>query len=117
MHTLYWKDFNACERKLFLLNLFIVKYYVYITCIYIGGTLCSTLTAPLYGQVSVKALTPDSCANYTCNEGFTLIGDHIRVCLHSGEWTGNTPTCQSMIYIQEIYLIIKTRLHIIIVLN
>lgn len=32
---------------------------------------------------------------YTCQPGFTLVGDRVLQCLHSGNWSQTPPTCQS----------------------
>ena len=32
-------------------------------------------------------------ASYVCDKGFTLRGSVVRVCLPSGEWSGQEPTC------------------------
>ena len=52
---------------------------------------------PLHGRVD----TPGSTfyldmANYSCNVGYQLIGDVLRQCQGSGQWSGEEPTCHSM---------------------
>ena len=32
---------------------------------------------------------------YSCSKGFVLIGDDIRICLKSGDWSGSEPECLS----------------------
>ena len=36
-------------------------------------------------------------ATYSCDTGFTLIGDTTRTCQATGLWSGNAPTCQRML--------------------
>ena len=42
----------------------------------------------------------DSTVNYTCDDGFKLIGDIRRNCLSSSNWSGDLPTCQSKLHIE-----------------
>ena len=61
---------------------------------------CGLLPPPSEGQV---AYTPspvtgletglNAMANYSCSEGYDLIGDMIRTCQANGEWDGAAPTC------------------------
>ena len=61
---------------------------------------CGNLTAPEDGQI---AFTPgvvmtietglNAVANYTCNEGYNLLGDEMRTCQVDGQWAGAEPTC------------------------
>ena len=61
---------------------------------------CGNLTAPEDGQVT---FTPgvvmiletglDAVANYTCSDGYDLIGDEMRTCQVDGQWAGAEPTC------------------------
>ena len=30
---------------------------------------------------------------FACKEGFTLVGDELRTCLGSGQWSGEQPVC------------------------
>lgn len=56
---------------------------------------CGTLTMPVQGTVSITATTVGSVAVYTCNPGFTLNGGITRICLATGMWSGQQPTCSS----------------------
>ena len=61
---------------------------------------CGLLPLPSEGQV---AYTPgvvtgletglNAVASYSCNEGYSLVGDMIRTCQANGEWDGAEPTC------------------------
>ena len=54
--------------------------------------MCSPLSDPADGTVTVSGQTHGSTATYTCNAGYQLVGDDARTCVH-GIWTGQTPTC------------------------
>ncbi|KAL4232596.1 hypothetical protein ACF0H5_007286 [Mactra antiquata] len=56
---------------------------------------CGTLSNIANG---VLVYTPDtlyqSLAEFSCNTGYTLVGDVSRTCLSSGVWGGNSPICE-----------------------
>ena len=33
---------------------------------------------------------------FSCNEGYRLLGNAVRRCEESGQWSGSQPTCNSM---------------------
>ena len=68
------------------------------TCIHTHTAVeCGRLRNPLNGHVRVTGIDFGSVANYTCNEGFSLLqGDAKRTCGPDGGWSGNEPTCRSM---------------------
>ena len=53
--------------------------------------MCGNLTNPENGMVEIDERF--SIANYSCNEGFQLMGPMIRNCQRDGNWTGDAPTC------------------------
>lgn len=58
------------------------------------STECPPLTAPENGNVEQsRPITAPDPAFYSCNEGYTLIGDDRRFCVSAGFWTGEEPTC------------------------
>ena len=63
---------------------------------------CGGLTNPINGRVMIDGIVFNSVATYTCNKGYTLIGDVTRLCLGTGLWSGNEPTC-----VEGIYMYIK----------
>ena len=64
---------------------------------------CTILDDPENGRVT---FTPGvvatietglgAVANYTCNEGYDLVGDTLRTCEANGQWDGGEPTCMGM---------------------
>lgn len=45
------------------------------------------------GRVDVESTTYESAANYTCHQGFRLIGPESLICGDRGEWQPATPFC------------------------
>ena len=57
---------------------------------------CPELTDPANGMVAIPSRIYNSVATYSCNEGFTRIGNEMRTCQDNAMWTGNGDvTCQS----------------------
>ena len=61
---------------------------------------CVDLADPINGQVVIipdvmATFDTDLCAvaNYTCSEGYSLVGDAMRTCQANGQWSGVTATC------------------------
>ena len=61
---------------------------------------CGNLTDPDRGQVTFTpgvVVTVETGlgadANYTCNEGYDLVGDALRTCEENGQWNGGEPSC------------------------
>ncbi|KAH3726549.1 hypothetical protein DPMN_052416 [Dreissena polymorpha] len=55
---------------------------------------CGPLSKPDNGDVVLNAGTKfEAVANYSCNEGFKLVGDTSRICKNTGTWSGVQPTC------------------------
>lgn len=55
---------------------------------------CPNLPAPSYGSVHLTGTTLDNIAIYTCDSGFQLVGEAVRRCLTSGQWSGQAPVCE-----------------------
>ncbi|XP_003387839.1 PREDICTED: sushi, von Willebrand factor type A, EGF and pentraxin domain-containing protein 1-like isoform X2 [Amphimedon queenslandica] len=55
---------------------------------------CGRLESPQNGKVIISGTTPGSVATYSCNQGFTLMGQYKRTCQVNGEWSGSTPNCR-----------------------
>ena len=57
--------------------------------------LCKELDNPANGRVHVNGRKPGAEARYTCNPGFRLSGQRLRVCQDDGSFSGQAPTCKS----------------------
>ena len=57
---------------------------------------------PENGAVSFTTRTIDSVATYTCDSGYGLMGVNTRICLETGLWSGEEPTCRSKYYNPQI---------------
>lgn len=58
--------------------------------------LCSPPPVLENGQVTGEEYTFQRHTEYSCNEGFLLHGDSIRVCLANGSWSGIAPVCKAV---------------------
>ena len=45
------------------------------------------------GVVTTIQTGLDAIANYSCSEGYDLVGDAMRTCQETGQWNGAEPTC------------------------
>jgi len=59
---------------------------------------CDSLVTPLNGLVNVSGqvngkLTAGSVAQFSCNQGYVLIGDSVRTCDAYLTWTGTPVIC------------------------
>ena len=57
---------------------------------------CGPLDDPANGEVSVSGTIFNSTATYSCNTGYTLTGDDMRMCLETGFWSDSEPTCTGL---------------------
>ena len=65
---------------------------------------CQGLTPPLNGQISyVGGTTFGATATYSCNEGYDLDGEGIRICESLGEWSGMEPTCTCKLMLKKFH--------------
>ena len=54
---------------------------------------CSTPPTPGNGSVTYDNTFEGSVANYSCNDGFRLVGDDQTVCQSNATWSGVVPIC------------------------
>ena len=54
---------------------------------------CGPLSNPANGAVSYSTTTYGSTATYSCDTGYTLVGDATRTCQADGTWSGSEPVC------------------------
>ena len=52
------------------------------------------LIDPEFGLATVDSTLFGSVVSYTCDSGYTLVGDSMRTCTLSG-WSGTNPVCSS----------------------
>lgn len=55
---------------------------------------CGSLTPPRFGSVELTGTIFGSTATYSCQQGYTLIGDATRNCQANGQWSGFPPFCR-----------------------
>ena len=56
--------------------------------------MCPELPDPSNGAVMVSGLTVGSTASYTCDDGFKLSENILRMCETGGVWSGSEPLCE-----------------------
>ncbi len=61
--------------------------------------ICSDLPSLLNGAICYNGGSTDirplnTIATHSCNTGYTLNGDSVRVCQNDRTWNGSPPTCQ-----------------------
>ena len=85
---------------------------------------CGNLADPESGQVTftpgvVMTLETglDAIANYTCNEGYDLVGDAMRTCQADEQWTGTEPNCTCKQYTVSIHTLMVTAMCVFILLS
>ncbi|XP_038057856.1 sushi, von Willebrand factor type A, EGF and pentraxin domain-containing protein 1-like isoform X2 [Patiria miniata] len=67
---------------------------LYRVCRYdLQNTTCGDPGWPLHGQRSGNSSNTNGVVQYTCDEGYQLKGPGSRVCLASGDWSGEEPSC------------------------
>lgn len=65
--------------------------------------------------MTLSGTTFSSTALYECDDGFVLVGDEVRVCQDSGEWTGEDPECIGMYNINYLLDYRHTNKHVVVV--
>lgn len=48
---------------------------------------------------SGEGTTLGAQVEFTCNDGFTRLGNQFRECLEDGTWSGTVPTCEGKYFI------------------
>ncbi len=46
-----------------------------------------------YQVVDTTVVRPGDVAEYSCDTLYKLQGDHLRICLRNGTWSGAEPVC------------------------
>ena len=69
----------------------IVAYFT--SCLISSAISCRPLLAPTYGHKFGNQLTFQSQVNFSCVDGYRLIGSSSRTCLSTQLWSGQNATC------------------------
>ena len=56
---------------------------------------CSPLKTPSNGRLSLTKISYSGRAKFTCDDGFTLIGNETIICMANGNWSDEVPDCKS----------------------
>ena len=59
---------------------------------------CGNLTDPRNGHVKVESTRYQGIAKYECSSGYELLGQDVRTCQISGQWSGTHPQCNGKSY-------------------
>ncbi|XP_074621677.1 sushi, von Willebrand factor type A, EGF and pentraxin domain-containing protein 1-like isoform X2 [Acropora palmata] len=54
---------------------------------------CGEPETPENGRINSYLFTYNSAIEYSCDQGYTLVGPKRRVCQHNQTWTGTVPLC------------------------
>lgn len=54
---------------------------------------CGELDGPRFGRVSFDNTLLGALATYSCDNGFILEGNRLRMCGSDGLWAGDPPMC------------------------
>ena len=68
--------------------------------------MCPALPNPTNGVVS-HGMDVGDLADYSCNDGFELIGEDMRTCQTDGTWSGSAPTCQLIGMIRNCFCLVN----------
>ena len=55
---------------------------------------CNYLDNLEYGEVNQEGVNVGHKANYSCKDGYKLVGKSVRKCLDNGRWSGREPYCK-----------------------
>ena len=64
---------------------------------------CGALPNPANGQVNdTNGTTFGQTATYSCNTGYSLVGNSTQMCQADGLWTGSAPSCERRLLLSSI---------------
>ena len=58
---------------------------------------CGSLSVVVNGMVKTVATTFGSVANYSCNNGYEIVGPSTRICQANGSWSDTDPLCKGKV--------------------
>ena len=71
---------------------------------------CRSLNAPANGGVTyTSGTTFGNTTTYSCNTGYNLVGNSVRTCQATRNWSGSAPACQGMLVKDYFHMCIDTR--------
>ena len=74
-----------------------VKVSVLLVVSYITAVNCGALPPVQHGRTVTNGTVFQSVANYTCDNGYNLVGIQSRTCESSAIWSGHEPMCEGII--------------------
>lgn len=87
----------------------------FLSIVYFAVIKCSPILFPFPGNMTcVDTLEPfsfGSRCSFTCQKGYSLMGDTTMTCLPSGKWTSSTPTCAGLLQIVLQYQNIHNKIY------
>ena len=94
----------TCPSKLFILSIINHQVRLCIHDVFLHFIVvdCGPLPDPANGHVSTTRTIFGQTATYSCNTGYRLVGNSIRVCQATGSWSGSAPTCQGTLLLSGI---------------
>ena len=94
LHALTWHfgffSSYAGSKSLIFYKLFVNIYINLCFAVFDCGS--TDIVAPDNGNINYKATILGSIAEFSCESGFTLVGNMTRTCELTG-WSGNNPSC------------------------
>ena len=54
---------------------------------------CGHPGVPVHGKINSYVFSYNSSVEYSCNQGYTIVGPKKRVCQANQTWTGSLPQC------------------------
>lgn len=57
---------------------------------------CNSLKTPQNGRLILTKISYNGQAKFTCDDGFTLVGNESVTCLENGKWSDEVPDCKSV---------------------
>jgi hypothetical protein len=71
------------------------------------GYRCNSLNAPVNGYVNVHNFQVNATANFSCKNGFALIGNPNTICQSNSLWSSSPPTCAITSSLSELSNLMK----------
>ena len=76
--------------------------------IFSSAVFCPLLPVPLNGTIDPTSNTIGSIASYSCDVGYELVGNMMRVCQSNGMWDGEDPQCRPLGTYMYVHVVDRT---------